>query len=180
LNTYRALKRVRLTGAHTETGNTVHFSGVEKLAKPAVLEVGQYGDDSGFYLFYIDGAGETQNDTYHDTLDHALEQARFEFNVAPDEWQDVDEGHAPQGDIPVADWYLPAGDVDVVLLDRGPRGLDVMQALLEMLPGCNLASASRLSQSTSTLGTRVARDFAERLKERLESDGAKVEIRPSR
>ena len=42
---------------------------------------------SGVLSLYLDAKGDELTDTYHDSLEEALAQANWEFNVDPDEWQ---------------------------------------------------------------------------------------------
>jgi hypothetical protein len=85
------LQEVVLGAEHRPTERTRHFRGGELQPPPARLQIARYRDDPGFYLLYFDAEGEEQNDTYHLTLDDALHQAQFEFNVAPDDWRAVRE-----------------------------------------------------------------------------------------
>jgi hypothetical protein len=80
----RPLFVVSLEG-HRSTGKTTHRIG--RPFEPTSLEVAQLDDDPGFYLFYLDAAGEQLNDTYHDSLARAFAQAEFEFEVRPEEWR---------------------------------------------------------------------------------------------
>lgn len=48
--------------------------------------IAQLLPDPGYYLLYLDESGEEITDTYHDSLEKALDQAKWEFNVEPDEW----------------------------------------------------------------------------------------------
>ena len=53
-----------------------------------MLRIVQYEDDSDFYLFYCDKDGIEFTDTLHETVAAAKAQAKFEFNVQPDEWDE--------------------------------------------------------------------------------------------
>ena len=86
---YRILRRVRLGPAPQPTGATRHYMGGVELPPPHKLEIAQYPGDAGYYLFYLDEWGECQTDTYHDTLEDALQQAWREFRVRPDEWESI-------------------------------------------------------------------------------------------
>ncbi len=77
----------RLGPTHRPTGNTRHYRNGQLLPPPVSLQIAQYPDDAGYYLFYLDGDGEVQADTYHDSVEDALDQAEFEFGVRPDEWE---------------------------------------------------------------------------------------------
>jgi hypothetical protein len=50
------------------------------------LRISQYVGDPGFYLLYLDAEGNELTDTYHETLEKAMSQAEWEFDVRPDEW----------------------------------------------------------------------------------------------
>jgi hypothetical protein len=52
-----------------------------ELANPRIqrLAIARYDDQEGYYLFYCDSTWAVVTDTYHDTFDGAVEQARFEF-----------------------------------------------------------------------------------------------------
>ena len=41
-------------------------------------------------LFYFDASGNCQTDTWHETVEQALAQARFEFEIEECNWKDVD------------------------------------------------------------------------------------------
>jgi hypothetical protein len=83
----RILRRVILGHGHAATGRTRHFRGAEELPSPRELRIVQYDGDPGYYLLYCDENGNEMTDTYHDTLDEAMSQATWEFNVSPEEWQ---------------------------------------------------------------------------------------------
>jgi hypothetical protein len=61
-----------------------------ELPAPVELRIVQYaGKDEGLYLLYCDETGHEQADTYHKSLDAAMQQAEFEFGVKPGEWEVV-------------------------------------------------------------------------------------------
>jgi hypothetical protein len=49
--------------------------------------IAQLPPDEGFYLLYLDANGDEITDTYHESLEKALSQAKWEFNVEVDEWE---------------------------------------------------------------------------------------------
>jgi hypothetical protein len=63
----------------TVTGRTTHLVGGEQAVGFAALAIVRYEPDPGYYLFYCDDCWATVTDTYHDTIEGAVEQARFEF-----------------------------------------------------------------------------------------------------
>lgn len=87
----RVLKRVDLQPRHGSKSRTRHYLPSDPANPYPVfvsLEIGQYDGSTEFYLFHITDTGEN-NDTWHDSLKSAMEQAEFEFGVAEEEWVDV-------------------------------------------------------------------------------------------
>jgi len=92
---YVVHRRITLREHHKPTGKTRHRSGFiidgelvkgEDLPAPHALMVAQLPPDDGFYLLYLDESGEEITDTYHSSLEGALDQATWEFEVKHDEW----------------------------------------------------------------------------------------------
>ncbi|MBX3474614.1 MAG: hypothetical protein KF754_09550 [Planctomycetes bacterium] len=67
------------------TGFTRHLIAGEPMPPPAMLRIVKY-DDHGFYLLYCSVEGAAYTDTWHETMEHAMDQAGAEFNVKPTEW----------------------------------------------------------------------------------------------
>jgi len=65
--------------ASTETGRTRHNIGNEQAGGFAALAIAKYRSDPGYYLFYCDETWKVVTDTYHETLEAAVGQIRFEF-----------------------------------------------------------------------------------------------------
>jgi hypothetical protein len=61
------------------TGKTRHVVEGKEATDFAGLAIAQYRSGPGFYLFYCDDEWNAITDTYHDTIDAAIEQAEFEF-----------------------------------------------------------------------------------------------------
>jgi hypothetical protein len=87
----KLLCEVTLDERHGPTRNTLHIVGGQAMAPPAALHIVRYDNDPGFYLLYLDVAGEEMTDTWHQTLDDAMHQAEFEFSVAASEWRTITE-----------------------------------------------------------------------------------------
>ena len=93
---YLIHRRITLKPKHRPTGNTVHRSGIisdegelikgSELPAPHSLMIAQLLPDPGYLLLYLDEEGEEITDAYHESLEQALDQATWEFNVEPDEW----------------------------------------------------------------------------------------------
>ena len=80
------LREIKLSERHPPTGATLHYREGVLLPPPAALQIARYPSDTGFYLLYLDGDGNEQTDTWHETLEAAQHQAQFEFGVTPSEW----------------------------------------------------------------------------------------------
>src|SRR6202047_3181974 len=89
-----AVKRVLLGQQHLSPGRTVHrisdSKGIRSFPPFKSLVIAHYPESTGYYLFHLcaDGPG---TDTWHDSLEDALHQADYEFEVKPDEWEDIHE-----------------------------------------------------------------------------------------
>jgi hypothetical protein len=87
---------ITLKPHHRPTGNTRHPSGTisdegelirrPELLQPHALMIAQLLPDPGYLLLYLDEDGEEITDTYHESLEKALDQANWEFNIEPNEW----------------------------------------------------------------------------------------------
>ncbi len=88
----RILKRVDLGPHHSPRSQTRHYlpSDSANPYPPFVsLEIGKY-DGTDYYLFHVTIDGEN-TDTWHASVEDAMDQAEFEFGVKPEEWVDVQE-----------------------------------------------------------------------------------------
>ena len=74
-----------IDGRHRATGATRHVVGGVLRGPAAALAVCR--DSGGFYLFYCDAAWEAVTDTWHATLQDALDQAEFEYAGTSATWQ---------------------------------------------------------------------------------------------
>ena len=81
------LKQIKLESSHKPTQETRHLRNGMPIAPPESLWIVQYDADSGYYLLYLDAEGHELTDTYHETIDSAMEQARWEFQIRPEEWR---------------------------------------------------------------------------------------------
>ena len=87
MSDYIVLRRIQLGPFYRPTGKTRHFYGHMDLPPPNELSIVKYPSDPGYYLIYFDDKGTELTDTYHDTLEGALTQAEWEFEVKPNEWE---------------------------------------------------------------------------------------------
>jgi hypothetical protein len=82
------LRRIVLSEAHSSTGAVRHFSDGRLLSIPHELRIVRYvGGSGGYYLFYFDAQGALMTDTFHSSLEEALEEADREFRVKANEWE---------------------------------------------------------------------------------------------
>jgi hypothetical protein len=96
MSEYLIHRRIALKPHHQPTGKTRHTQGIlipegvvrgEELPTPCELLIAQLPPDEGYYLLYLDKVGNEITDTYHESLEEALAQAKWEFDVAPSEWE---------------------------------------------------------------------------------------------
>ena len=89
-----AVKRVLLGPQHLSPGRTVHTLSDSKGVRPfppfKSLQIAHYPDSKEYYLFRLCGDG-LGTDTWHESLEDALHQAEWEFEVKPNEWEDIYE-----------------------------------------------------------------------------------------
>jgi hypothetical protein len=91
-----ASKYVRIATAQVDparvTGKTRHYRYGEPLPPPRYLEIVQLPPDTGYYLLYLNENGLETNDTWHESLDRAMDQANYEFGLLAGEWERVKTG----------------------------------------------------------------------------------------
>lgn len=79
--------RHRITGAMK-----LIIDGIEFKRLPALLQIDSFDGDSGFYLLRIDINGNELTDTYHESIEAVLEQAKLEYEVELADWISFREG----------------------------------------------------------------------------------------
>lgn len=89
----KLLRIAELGPQHRLSGKVRHYYMGKLLPAAAVLKIYRYVDEPGYYLVRFDGAGEYMTDTLHDTLEHALGQAAFEYDGPDLAWRDVGQTH---------------------------------------------------------------------------------------
>jgi hypothetical protein len=76
------------------TGKTIHSIGgvvdgnvvpVQKMPDAAWVEI-EVMDDGSCSLYRYDSTGDVVGDTWHETLEEAKGQARFEYDIADGDW----------------------------------------------------------------------------------------------
>ncbi|HWB59134.1 MAG TPA: hypothetical protein VG733_06570 [Chthoniobacteraceae bacterium] len=70
---------------HRHTGDTQHHRHGELQGSAHGLAICKYSD-AEFYLFYCDADWNVLNDTCHETLERAKEQAGFEYEGTSKTW----------------------------------------------------------------------------------------------
>jgi len=78
----RATGATRHYRAHIEGGEVQKG---EELPVPAWVEITP--DAGAFLLLYLDERGDCLTDTWHQTLEQAKAQARHEFGIEEEEWE---------------------------------------------------------------------------------------------
>jgi hypothetical protein len=82
---YRIVAKARIDPKRI-TGKTVHRSGGSILPAPDHLLIAEIGSGDGFYLLYFDENDNQLTDTWHQSVELAMEQAHYEFGLLPSEW----------------------------------------------------------------------------------------------
>ena len=83
---YSVLLTVRLRPHHLSESRTHHVVMGKPLERPALLKIAQLPSSPDFYLLYCDANGQELTDTLHGSIKAAMDQAAFEFDIAPSEW----------------------------------------------------------------------------------------------
>ncbi len=91
MNNYTVIQQVILGEQNKSTGKTRHVVSGSDMPLPAMLRIVRFPNDQGYYLLYLDKAGRELTDTYHDTLADAVDQARWEYEVQPEQWETVEQ-----------------------------------------------------------------------------------------
>jgi hypothetical protein len=58
-----------------------------EISPPSSVDIVEQG--GAFYLLRFDNRGECTADTWHETVDAAKAQAKFEFDIEDQEWRDA-------------------------------------------------------------------------------------------
>ncbi|HEY1689581.1 MAG TPA: hypothetical protein VGF95_12045 [Solirubrobacteraceae bacterium] len=87
----RLLREVRLRPEHRPTGKTRHSIHGADFPPTTTLRIVQYDGDPGYFLLHIDKDGGEGADTWHQTLDEAMQQANREFQVKREDWRSIED-----------------------------------------------------------------------------------------
>jgi hypothetical protein len=77
---------VILGSEHTPTGRTRHLLGATELPLPHELRIVTCEGEAGYYLLHYAEDGEEFADTWHHSVDEALQQADWEFQLKKSDW----------------------------------------------------------------------------------------------
>ena len=83
------VKFIKLKEKHKATNKVQHFSDGNQIVDFKELRIVTYENDPGYLIIYFDSRGQEVSDTYHESLQQALDYARWEFNIEPLEWEDI-------------------------------------------------------------------------------------------
>jgi hypothetical protein len=81
------------------TGKTKHYisnsidqnfenNDIENIPVPKWVEISE--ESEGFYLYHYNSDGECIADTWHESIEDAKEQAKFEFGILNDDWKPME------------------------------------------------------------------------------------------
>jgi hypothetical protein len=97
MENFIAVRKVQLTNRHLNPGRTTHTlvdsQGRRPFAPFKELVIAHTPGTVGYYLMHhsIDGTG---TDTWHESLEDAMHQGEWEFEVKPSEWVEVNEPYS--------------------------------------------------------------------------------------
>ena len=75
-----------LNQKHQKSGKTSHYINDALVTEFSGLAICKYADSEEFYLFYCNESWECITDTYHETVESAIDQAEFEFITSKSDW----------------------------------------------------------------------------------------------
>ncbi len=76
-----------VTLATPTSGRTLHTVNGRAMPPASGLAIYHSDDGNGYYLFGCDAAWEVLTDTWHASLEEAMEQAEFEYPGISNHWQ---------------------------------------------------------------------------------------------
>ena len=76
---------------HTFTGACKQIVPGQTMGKMAGLAICQYDGETAYYLFGCDSEWNTVTDTWHETLEDAIDQAEFEYEGSKSTWTEKQE-----------------------------------------------------------------------------------------
>jgi len=92
-------KRVLLGPQHVRPGRTKHTlvdgSGASAFPPFVSLEIAIYPGEQSCYLFHACENGQG-TDTWHQSIEEAMEQAEYEFGVRKSEWTEVNYAYGSE------------------------------------------------------------------------------------
>jgi hypothetical protein len=92
MGAFIAIKKVALASHHSQpesVGATIHAGGTIRPGPPfRELQIAHYEGEKSCYLFHISDGGES-TDTFHDSVEEAMQHAEDLYGVEKSEWTDV-------------------------------------------------------------------------------------------
>lgn len=91
---YIVLNHVVLGSPNAPTGKTQHYAGSQAIPAASLLKIARYADEEGCYLLHFDNAGNELTDTFHESVEEAMAQAEWEYQVKSGDWRSGDASSA--------------------------------------------------------------------------------------
>ena len=82
----RVLHFIKIANIFRSTGNTKHIVRGALMGSAYGLAICKYENQVGYYLFGCDENWESITDTFHETVEDAMEQGEFEYKGTMDNW----------------------------------------------------------------------------------------------
>ena len=87
----KILLAIRIDDKFVHTGNTQQFVDGQLLGPMYGLAICTYDNGESFYLFGCNEAWESITDTFHTTIEEAMDQAEFEYEGTSGHWIKIAE-----------------------------------------------------------------------------------------
>ena len=84
-----SVPRFRPPGAGDNGKTLIDNLGTHSFSKLIRLEIARNGENGGYYLFHISADG-SRTDTWHGSVEDALDAAEEEYGVRREDWRDFD------------------------------------------------------------------------------------------
>jgi hypothetical protein len=77
---------ITLKKTHKKVSRTKNIAYGKLIKRPNKLVICSYTGDTGYYLMQYSEDDLELIDTYHDSIEEAMEQAEWEYDIKPYEW----------------------------------------------------------------------------------------------
>jgi len=83
----KVLYYIKIEGHYQSTGNTKQIVNGVLMGPAYGLAICKYEDDDAYYLFGCDKSWQSVTDTWHESIEDAMKQGKFEYDVTKNNWR---------------------------------------------------------------------------------------------